>query len=255
MAFFGLPGTDPVSSGQFLGRIQFDARVGFWTLVRRIQTSDGRWDDDKTEPFQKPTFAVDFQGGLEIGYIKFASPPAFVLAPFGGAVPPCPDEMTMPDPKTGKVRKAYQPGFRVKLFAPKLYGSTEPFYFSNTSKSVLEPLDMLHQQYLAAPESKQGKIPVVTSPGNNKIESNSSFGTNTFYSPIFQIVQWIPRPRELGEIGQQAAPAAQTNGSAPRAAAPAAPVASGDDWGTGVVLPAARQGGQVTADMDDEIPF
>ncbi len=167
--------------------------------------------------------------------------------------------MTMPD-ANGKVRKAYQPGFRVKLFAPKLYGSTEPFYFSNTSKSVLEPMDMLHQQYLAAPEAKQGMIPVVQVTGNNKIESNTSFGTNTFWSPVFQIVKWIPRPRELGEIGQQAAPAAQPNGngSAPRAAAPAAPAASGDDWGasaTGVAMPATRQGGQVTADMNDDIPF
>jgi hypothetical protein len=277
MAFFGLPGTDPAPTSTFLGRIQFDARVGFWKLVKRVQASDGGWMDEETEPFQKPTFAVDFPS-LEIGYIKYASPPVFVLEPFGGPLPTCPAEMGAPDPITGRSRKAYQPGFRVKLWAPKLYGSTDPFYFSNTSKSVLEPLDMLHQQFLASAEGNKGQIPVVASPANRKVETSTPRGTSTFYSPVFEVVTWIPRPRELGEIplvtgGSATAP--PSNGTwksdapgGPVRGAPApgswGPVVRGapapGSWDTGVAMPAraAAEAPRATfgkVDLDDEIPF
>ena len=40
-----------------------------------------------------PAFAADF-GSFEVGYIKLASPPAFLLVPMGQAIPPQPQEMT-----------------------------------------------------------------------------------------------------------------------------------------------------------------
>ena len=61
----------------------------FWTIVKSIQQSDGGWDDDKTEPFKNPTFLLDI-GTLEVGYIKFASPPAFLVVPYGQEIPPRP---------------------------------------------------------------------------------------------------------------------------------------------------------------------
>src|ERR1700749_2842071 len=110
---FGIPGSDSAGSanGPFLGRIQYDSRVGFWKYVKRAQDVSGNWVDEESEPFKNPTLLMDF-GSLEAGYIKFASPPAFLLVPYGQLYPPQPEELAVD--AGGKQRKAFQPGFRVK---------------------------------------------------------------------------------------------------------------------------------------------
>ena len=156
MAFGHSRTQSPTQGGQFLGRIQFDARVGFWKIVKRIQQSDGGWDDDTSEPFRNPTFLLDI-GTLEVGYIKFASPPAFLVVPFGQEIPPRPaDRVTDAE---GKSRSAYLPGFRVKVYNPKLFGDADPYYFANNSKTVLEPMDALHTLAIQAPEAQGRKGP------------------------------------------------------------------------------------------------
>lgn len=191
---FGIPNSDP-ATGEFLSRIQYDTRVGFWKIVRRTQAPDGAWSDNESEPFKNPTMLVDF-GSLEIGFIKFASPPVFMLVPFGSAIPVQPEEMQTN--AQGRQSKAFNPGFRVKVYAPKAFGDKLAYYFAHNSKTVLGAMDAVHQLYLADPEAKTGKVPLIGCTGTTKNEVTTKFGTNTFYAPVFAIQGWHERPEVFG---------------------------------------------------------
>lgn len=217
---FGIPGTDTGgSSGEFLGRINVDARTGFWTITKRIQ-KDGMWTNDTSQPFQAPTLLMDF-GSLEVGYMKISSPPAFMLVPMGQPIPPQPMEMTEARPGE-KPRRAFQPGFRIKVMSQKTFGDGDAYYFSANSKTVMQPVNALWEQFRASPEAASGKVPVVNVTGAEKVQIKTPQGTSTFYAPIFSIAQWVDRPAALGErtVPPPAASAAVA-APAPQATAPA----------------------------------
>jgi hypothetical protein len=218
---FGIPGSEPSGGGEFLGRINCDARTGFWTITRRIQDANGAWTNDTTAPFQNPTFLVDF-GSLEVGYMKISSPPAFLLVPMGQAIPAQPQEMT--DARPGeKPRRAFQPGFRVKVMSQKTFGDSAAYYFSGSSKTLMSQVEALWSLFCASPEAASGKVPVVNVTGSERVVVKTPQGSSTFYAPTFAIASWAERPAALGERtvpapnGRQAAPA-------PAAPAPAAHV-------------------------------
>ena len=190
--YFGVPGTNKQSSQEFLGRLQFDARVGFWCVVDREQQADGGWADRRSEDVRKLAFAVDF-GSLEIGWLKLSSPPSFLLSPYGQICPQQPQEMG------DNNKRAFSFGFRVKTLAPTLFGDDRPRYFSGTSRSLLDPFNNLHQGYLSAPEAKDGLIPIVKVAGTTVTEAKTPQGTSRFHSPIFEISRWVKRSEELGE--------------------------------------------------------
>jgi hypothetical protein len=237
---FGIPGTDSTTSGPFLGRIQYDARVGFWKTVDRIQDGGGDWSDRESELFQNPTFALDF-GSFEVGYIKLTSPPSFLVVPMGATIPVQPEELGQPDAK-GKTKKAFQPGFRCKVVAPKIFGDGEPRYFSATAKTVMGPMENLWTLYTRAPEAAKGLIPIVAVEGSTVTEIKTLQGKTKFYAPNFVIKGWTPRPDTLG-----AATVPLPSGVAPAVPpvtyAPPPPVAP---------APAAPP---AKPDLDDEIPF
>lgn len=211
---FGLPGTEPSDgSSQFLGRIQYDSRVGFWKIVKRAQGSDGRWGDDIGEPFKNPTFLMDF-GGLEVGFMKIASPPVFVLVPYGSPLPPRPAEMVLDD--QGKQRPAFTSGFRVKV-AGKVFGDGDAYYWTANAKTVMTPVDELYHDFLSRPEAVAGQIPAVACTGTKVIEVTGGNRSAKFYAPVFQIVGWSER---LAVFGERTVPAP----SAVATAAPQKPV-------------------------------
>ena len=216
--YFGVPGTNKQSSQEFLGRIQFDARVGFWCVVDREQQADGGWADRRSDDVRKLAFAIDF-GSLEIGWLKLSSPPSFLLAPYGQICPPQPQEMG------DNNKRAFSFGFRVKTLAPTLFGDDKPRYFSGTSRSLLDPFNTLHLQYLNSPEAGLGQIPIVKVTGTTVTEAKTPQGTSRFHSPTFEIVRWVDRTDELGEAiashGVMQQPAA-----APETVAQAKPTAS-----------------------------
>jgi hypothetical protein len=218
---FGIPGTDSGgSSGEFLGRINVDARTGFWTVTKRIQ-KDGMWTNDTTPPFQSPTMLMDF-GSLEVGYMKISSPPAFMLVPMGQPIPPQPQEMQEGRPGE-KPRKAFQPGFRIKVMSQKTFGDGDAYYFSANSKTVMGPVDALWALFCASPEAATGKVPVVNVTGSERIQIKTPQGTSTFFAPLFAIAQWVDRPAVLGDrtVPPPAARAAQP-AAAPAPSAPPA---------------------------------
>lgn len=238
---FNIPGSEAASgNGPFLARVQYDARSGFFTNVDRTQDASGAWSDRAGEPYRGLTAAFDF-GSMEAGYIKFASPPAFVLVPFVGDAtqyPPQPQEMTQPKPGETP-RKAFLPGFRVKLMG-KAFGSPEPRYFAHTAKGVMGTMEALFLAYASAPEAAAGMIPVVEHSSTKTIETSGPRGTTKNYAPVWTIKSWVERPAGFGDRtcpppGVRAMPAAPP----PAAPAPRAPAMAGAAAGP----------------IDDEIPF
>jgi hypothetical protein len=244
---FGIPGSEK-SSGEFLGRIQYDTRVGFWQTVKRAQDADGNWVDDKGEQFKNPTMLFDF-ATLEIGYIKFAVPPAFLVVPYGQSVPPQPQEM-MADAQ-GKQRKSFLPGFRLKVASQKVFGDANAYYFAHNAKTVLEPMDELYQIYEQSPEAAMGKVPLVEVTGTRIVEVRSGQGTNRYHAPIFVIKAWYDR---LPVFGDRLVPAPHaTNNSVPvQPTRPVAPPPPPPPPVQPVVPPAASTGART---MAEEMPF
>lgn len=215
---FGIPGSETSSdSGPFLSRIQYDARSGFFTNVDRVQDAGGSWVSRSSEPYRGPVFAVDF-GSFEVGYIKLGGTPSFLLVPFGKPIPQQPEEMTMPDAQ-GKTKRAFSPGFRVKVMSSKTFGDAEPRYLAGTSKSLMGSMEDLFNAFQAAPEARTGKVPLVKQTGTKTLETTGKHGTTKNYAPVFTIESWVDRPAGFGE--RTVAP---PTGAAAAPSRPAAPV-------------------------------
>lgn len=193
---FGVPGSEPTQTGPFLGRIQYDARVGFWKIVKRVQDDAGDWSNEEGEPFRKPTMTMDM-GSLEVGYIKLTGTPSFMLAPYGKPIPGRPEE-TMLDAK-GKPRLAFLPGFRVKVAGEGLFEDAEIYYLSGNSKAIMNAMEELYLEFETKPEAKKGLIPVVAALTNKTIEVTNKQGTSKFFAPVFSIVSWAERWPEFGD--------------------------------------------------------
>ena len=172
-------------------------------------------------------------GRFEVGYIKFASPPAFLVVPFGHPIPPRPAEKMTND--AGQERNAYLPGFRSKVYNPKMFMDQDAYYFANNSKTVMDPMDAVHTLASQAPEYRAGKIPLIRVTGTtaNKIEGPR--GNNTYYAPVFVIAGWHDRPECFGprtvalpgfSVPPVVATTAPTNGNG-HAAPKAAPASAG----------------------------
>lgn len=217
-------GATGTNTGDFLGRIEYDARVGFWKIVKRFQQPDGSWADDRGNPFQGPTFAMDF-GTLQAGWISFAGTPEFRLKPYGQPVGEQPAD-TFTD-NEGKTRPKFSYGIRVKV-AGKVFGDGDAYYWTANSKMALSGFEELFNTWEVQPEAIQGKIPVVACVRAQEMKT----GRSTFYKPVFEIRGWIDRlpvfgertvPPPGGTVAQAAPapqPAAQTRAAAPAEAMP-----------------------------------
>lgn len=187
------------SSGEFLDRINLDARTGFWVVTRREQMN-GEWTNIKGQPQPTASFLFDI-GSFEIGWVKIASPPSFILVPWGSPnVPRKPEEMTtfVNDKGETKSKSAYSAGFRVKVMSKVTFGNDQPHYFSGNSKTLNTPVDELIRAAMAAPQAAQGLIPFVRAEKTRPVQITTPKGTNTFYAPIFEVVSWHPRPETFG---------------------------------------------------------
>ena len=203
-------GLNTGSNADILPYVRYDARSGRLHRIDRSQGPDGVWRSDSVDITQPPPSFVMDLAQIEVGWLHFSpSGPSLHLVPYGQPLPPQPSA-------------DHKQGFRVKLFAPKLLGGVR--VFTANAKSVIGAMDAVHSAYLAAPESAQGLLPVVTMAATTPITSRGPQGNSTNYAPVFRIEKWVPRPAELtpeglAQRGQQQAPAT----SSPPAPAPAAP--------------------------------
>jgi hypothetical protein len=76
----------------------------------------------------------------------------------------------------------------------------------------------LYDAWLAAPEAAQGKLPVVRCAG--VLPVTGKHGVN--YAPVLEIVAWVDRPAQLGEVTAKAMadPVTQAPATGPAAYAP-----------------------------------
>lgn len=94
---------------------------------------------------------------------------------------------------TARPGDGFKSGFQLNLFSGKnLLGVRE---FASTAGVVIDSMNELYDAYLAAPEQREGKLPVVKCVDVKAV--SGAHGTN--YSPVFQIISWTERPPELVE--------------------------------------------------------
>lgn len=258
----------PSSDEERLPYVRYNAKAGRFYTVNRLQESDGSWSNDEKEVTLSFVAAFDF-GSIETGWMLLSAgqAPVFAMAPLGKPIPAKPADKA-------------QLGFRMKVMGRALGGIYE---LSGTSKALVESIDILHGDFLKAPEAADGKIPVVAlvRTVDRKSQFKDDKGTmqqSVNYVPEWTIQQWVDRPSSLGErtvpppggptLAQAAAHASSGSGGwgakhvPPPAPHPNEP-ADIPEWVThgaaagGLTLP---QTASVSANvrspvMDDEIPF
>lgn len=210
-------------SKNFLPIIKYDARAG---RVFRVDKVDGvSTPVDITKKFKA---VFDFEN-VEVGYINFAtgSAPDFVMVALGNVLPACPSEN-------------HKQGMRmvVKLGAECGGDCRE---LAGTSGAFLASMEKLHDDYLAGMKDNAGKLPVVSLTDTVAIESGSGARKSTNYRPVFEIVSWVNRPKDLGPNAREpeAAPALKavppstgsSRASAPTARTPEPAMAEDEDFG------------------------
>lgn len=158
--------------------VKYDAKAG---RAFRIDRVDGENTPiDITANFKA---VMDLQN-IEIGWIMFAanSAPDFRLVPIGQPTGPQPSEN-------------HKEGFRLLCKLARDCGG-DVREIASTAKVALAGFDQLHNDYLSAPQSKAGKLPVVTLVRTIPV-TTGGLNKSTNYRPEFKIVSWVERPSDL----------------------------------------------------------
>jgi len=175
-------------AGNFTPYVKYNAKAGRWYTKK----------DGAEVEVQNPVFVADFANAKK-AWMHFMEGQAPNVVYF--------DDLTTQVPQPTPNHKL---GVSVNLFSKSSFGGVVKL--ESNSINTCKALDGLFTLYNNAPESKQGKLPVVKVTGANPIKGN--YGTN--YEPAFAIEKWVDRPAEFDEV-------AQSTSSAPaQASAPAA---------------------------------
>ena len=186
MAFMEAPGGD----GEFTVYVKYNAKAGRWYTKDEAPNAAEFEVVNMTAVFDIPN--------LKTGWFLFqagSAPDKAINAQLSAWGP--------------KPSDAHKRGFQINLFSDKnLLGVRE---FASTAGSVIEAMNGLYDAWLAAPEATQGKLPVVRCAG--VLPVTGKHGVN--YAPVLEIVAWVDRPAQLGEVTAKAV-------AGPVAAAPVA---------------------------------
>lgn len=198
------------SSGDIKPIVKYDGRAGRWSRI-----------DDKAATDITQNFAAIFDlGNVEVGWARFVSggAPDFQMVKIGAVYPARPSE-------------EHKRAVRVMVKLGQSCGG-DLREFVTAAGCAIEALDELHDAYLAAPEAKNGMVPIVQMTGSVPRKTTTPKGTTTNYKPTLQIVKWIARPAEFDGGEEPAAPAASAAPTVgkikPPAAAPTAQPAMAD---------------------------
>lgn len=159
------------SSGDFIPYVKYNAKAGRW--YRKGESGEVE--------VEKPVFVADF-ANIKTGWFYFAAgqaPDRVFDAKIGDFAPKPSDE--------------HKRGFCMNLFSQNSFDGVAEL--SSTSQAMCGKINELYEQYEAAPESKQGKLPVIAFIRAHAV--NGQHGTN--YEPEFELQKWVDRPAELDE--------------------------------------------------------
>jgi hypothetical protein len=196
-------GFQVTNSADIVPHVKYDSRAGRWSKIDRTQGASG-WESNATDFTQNVIFVIDL-ANIEVGWVHFgAQGPSYAMSPVGQKQPDQPS-------------KDHRQGFKVMLFSEKNLDGVR--VWSTNAKCVLTAIDELYVAYKAAPESAQGKLPVVQMTDVLPVKTNGKDAagkpvSSTNYAPVFKILQWVDRPQALGATvtpitAAQGAPAAQ----------------------------------------------
>ncbi len=192
--------------------IKYDARAG---RIHRIDRVAGA--NVPTEITNGFTAVFDL-AGIEVGWARWNS---------GGA--PEWKMVKVGQPKPAKPAPDFKQTFRLNIkLNSKIGGDVREF--ASSAACVIGAVDKLYDDYMAAPERSQGKLPVVALTGTTMITSGSGAQKSTNYAPNFAITNWMARPADMAGV------------SAPVVPRP-------------VSRPAPQGNGNGHADMNDDVPF
>lgn len=191
--------------------IKYDARAG---RIHRIDRVDGA--NHPVEITNGFTAVFDL-AGIEVGWARWNA---------GGA--PEWEMVRVGQPKPAKPAPDFKQTFRLNIkLSSKLGGDVREF--ASSAACVIGAIDKLHDDYMAAPERSQGKLPVVALTGTTMITSGSGAQKSTNYAPNFAITNWLARPADLAGVSAPVVPPPVTH--------------------------TPQSNGNGHADMNDEIPF
>jgi hypothetical protein len=160
--------------------VKYDARAG---RIHRIDRVDGA--NVPTEITNGFTAVFDL-AGIEVGWARWNSggAPEWAMVKVG-------------QPKPAKPAPDFKQTFRMNIkLNSKIGGDVREF--ASSAACVIGAVDKLYDDYLAAPESRAGKLPVVALTGTTMIASGSGAQKSTNYAPVFAITNWLARPADLG---------------------------------------------------------
>lgn len=160
---------EPRTGADFVPYMKFNAKAGRWYT---------KTDSGEEAEVKKMTALFDL-AGIKTGWLLFneGGAPEHVWDA-NGTVPP------QPTPK-------HKRGFAVNVFSPKELGGLREL--SSSSNVAIIAIKELYDAYEAAPEAKQGLVPVVSCEGIAPVKSK--FGTN--YQPTLKITRWVERPSAM----------------------------------------------------------
>jgi len=190
--------TGGAGGGDIKPYVNYDAKAGRMFRVDRFQVPDGTWSTDKAEITNTVQFVADL-ANIRVGWVNYTTQgPIRRFVVLGKeAMPPRPED------KNTDGKPAFKQGFEIDIALDKASGGGSRV-FGSAAGCVIEAMDVLHDAYTGAAESKSGKLPVVKIAGVAPVKS----GQSTNYKPTFAIIGWVDRPASLA-IGNTA-PAAQT---------------------------------------------
>lgn len=196
----GLVSNNGSTGEDFLPYLSFNAVSG--EAIVKWKEKEGEEYVAKEKELTWPAkFIADMQN-IEVGYIYFsAAGPKFNLVKLGQPLPERPQD------KDAKGKYLYSAGFRVKLYNKELGA----FIFSNSSKTISESMDVLHDSYVAGLAKNAGKVPVIEIKGTHKIAKKTKEGMKNYKQPDWSIVSWVARPEALTEKVAKAAKEVETS--------------------------------------------
>lgn len=171
------------NGGDFLDRIQYDAKAGRFFRIDRSQDAGGNWISNQTEIPLPTKLAMDIEE-IEVGWMKFAGGVDFKMAVFGQPMPPDPGVVG----SDGK--PLYKQGFRVRVYTKDMGVR----HWNHSAKCVIGNMDALHSQYLAERDQHPGEVPIVVIAKTVPVTTGSGERKSTNYAPLMTIDRWIPLP-------------------------------------------------------------
>lgn len=208
--------------------IKFDARAGRMFRVDRTQSAGGQWESNEADITQDFTAIFDL-ANIKVGWVNFTPQGPIQRMVILGAepMPPRPADMN------AEGKPAFKQGFEFDLLLSKGVGGGPVRKLGSSAGCVIEAIDLLHDEYKAAPESATGKLPIVKLVDTKAVKA----GQSTNYKPIFQIAGWVDRPAEM-------------SGAAAPSAKPTATATPPSTGSTQAPPPTARPAPQPAAAMD-----